>query len=238
MPRTHHQNLSNVTIDTSLNAHCKLLNKLPLEIRQQIYTEVLKDDAYGHRSRIVTEKGRLTSVLGCECNQNRLVQRLALLKTCRQVYTEAIDLFYSSWVFHIHDLDTLISLTRTVVPHRLAKIKILQLCFGNCWPSSIKGDLISGLTNEEISSTVVNKLTGLKELHLNIYQHTHVELPYGTAESERKTLEPLLILRGLEDFDLRYVHGHQHHDDNCIDTSPEAVAFREYVKGVVCTPKG
>ena len=34
MPRTHHQNLSNVIIDTSLNAHCKLLNKLPLEIRQ------------------------------------------------------------------------------------------------------------------------------------------------------------------------------------------------------------
>lgn len=69
MPRTHHQNLSNVTIDTSLNAHCKLLNKLPLEIRQQIYTEILKDDAYDHCSRIVTEKGRLTSVPGCEFDQ-------------------------------------------------------------------------------------------------------------------------------------------------------------------------
>ena len=34
------------------------------------------------------------------------------------------------------------------------------------------------------------------------------------------------------------MHGHQHHDDNGIDTPPEAVAFREYVKGVVCTPKG
>ena len=34
------------------------------------------------------------------------------------------------------------------------------------------------------------------------------------------------------------MHGHQHHDDNGVDTSPEAVAFREYVKGVVCTPKG
>lgn len=215
--------------------------------------------------------------------QYRPVQRLALLKTCRQVYTEAIDLFYSSWVctmssitdsmnahvltaktwgflpsvysfprhisiadyrqrnkkltrkyqqvFHIDDLDTLISLTRTIVPHRLAKIKSLQLCFENCWPSSMKGDLISGLTSEEVWSIVVNKLTGLMELDLSIYQHTHVELPYGTAESERKTLEPLLILRGLEDFDLHYVHGHQHHDDNGIDTSPEAAAFREYVKG-------
>ena len=123
--------------------------------------------------------------------QYRPVQRLALLKTCGQVYTDAIDLFYSSWVctmssttdsvnahiltakhglpafcvflrhilipdcrqwnkkltrkyqqvFHIDDLDTLISLTRTIVPYRLARIKILQLCFENCWPSSVKGDL-------------------------------------------------------------------------------------------------
>lgn len=34
------------------------------------------------------------------------------------------------------------------------------------------------------------------------------------------------------------MHGHQHHDDNGVDTSPEAVAFREYVKGVVRTPEG
>ena len=34
------------------------------------------------------------------------------------------------------------------------------------------------------------------------------------------------------------MHGHQHHNDNGIDTSPEAAAFREYVKGVVGTPKG
>ena len=34
------------------------------------------------------------------------------------------------------------------------------------------------------------------------------------------------------------MHGHQHHDDNGVDTFPEAVAFREYMKGVVCTPKG
>ena len=102
----------------------------------------------------------------------------------------------------------------------------------------MKGDLISGLNSEEVWSIVVNKLTGLMELDLSIYQHTHVELPYGTAESERKTLEPLLILRALENFDLHCVHGHQHHNDNGIDTSPEAAAFREYVKGVVGTPKG
>ena len=69
MPRTDHQNLSIVAINSSLNASCKLLSLLPLEIRQQIYAEVLEDDAYGHASRIVTEKGRLISVPGCGCDQ-------------------------------------------------------------------------------------------------------------------------------------------------------------------------
>ena len=67
-PRMEHQNLSSIAIDSSTNANCLFLTMLPLEIRLQVYTEVLshvKFDKY----ITLTAHGLLTFPSCCQVCQ-------------------------------------------------------------------------------------------------------------------------------------------------------------------------
>ena len=46
-------------------------------------------------------------------------RRAALLKTCRQTYLEAIDILYTTNTFVLHDIPTLITLSKTIPSQRL-----------------------------------------------------------------------------------------------------------------------
>lgn len=56
---------------------------------------------------------------------------VALLKTCRQVYTEAAHVLYAANAFDVNHLNTFVSFCRTIIPSRLAAIKSLHLS----WPT-------------------------------------------------------------------------------------------------------
>ncbi|MCJ1470032.1 hypothetical protein MMC07_008677 [Pseudocyphellaria aurata] len=122
---------------------CALLSRLPLELRLQIYAFVFGGPVIhlvqiprriAHtRCRLsaaqdATRKCRpatwapLDSRLGTVATAN-----LALLKTCRRVYTEAAHVLYATNTFDVNALSTFLGFTRTVTPSRLAAITRLNL---------------------------------------------------------------------------------------------------------------
>lgn len=133
-----------------------LLNRLPLEVRQLIWSAAIG----GYLLHIVRAENRLLAIscpenIGMELNtrehgcwgQNfdhelseptlykgpthghpaKPANLLPLLQTCRMVYSEAIPILYGNNIFDIDHLDTLICLDRKVLPHRLAQIHTLNL---------------------------------------------------------------------------------------------------------------
>jgi len=167
------------------------------------------------------------------------LQRLALLKTCRQIYVEAIPVLYSNWKFYIRDMETLIHLSTTILPQRLATIRSLHMTLPICFDHEPYSQLAVGW------DTVATRMTGLRHFALRWSYYVcgnHPPNTSGWAQSlERKYLEPLLRIRGLEDFDLeydRYDTPDEDDEGDSFDTSAEAVAWKEHLKRVVCTPRG
>ncbi|KAI9932452.1 hypothetical protein ASPWEDRAFT_63515 [Aspergillus wentii DTO 134E9] len=52
---------------------------------------------------------------------------LPLLQTCQFIYSETIDMIYQDNIFHLTNTDTLMNLSRTILPHRFNQIRILHL---------------------------------------------------------------------------------------------------------------
>lgn len=54
-----------------------------------------------------------------------------LLKTCRQIYCEAIDILYANNAFVVHRPETLYFLAETVLPHRLRSIRSFYMAWSS-----------------------------------------------------------------------------------------------------------
>ncbi|KAL8831152.1 MAG: hypothetical protein Q9191_001026 [Dirinaria sp. TL-2023a] len=133
---------------TSDQAHCAFLRVLPYDVRRVIYEFVLAGRTFhvirlrkrlrhvectrhGRRSSdnsscwgISTVDGRSVKALETEGFGGGL---LDLLRTCRQIYTEGIEILYSRNTFDVNRPESLISLSTILLPQRLDSIAYLQL---------------------------------------------------------------------------------------------------------------
>jgi hypothetical protein len=69
---------------------------------------------------------------------------LGLLQTCRQIYTEAVDLLYSENTFDFATAESFNSFAKTVLPRRLAVTTALDMGFFHIFdltPMLIRGPL-------------------------------------------------------------------------------------------------
>lgn len=126
-----------------MNAGCLLLNKLPLEIRLQIYEYVLG----GNLIHLIQIPRRIAHV---RCRASRVPDHLrecrpasripnhpwlrsvssanlAFLKTCRQIYMEAISILYTTNTFDINQLSTFLFFSKSILSDRLRCITSLHL---------------------------------------------------------------------------------------------------------------
>lgn len=130
------------------NSRSPLL-RLPLELRQQIFTEVLGGDTLhliqlpkrlGHiRCTYQSENGQWDHARNCfppgliqtyhryDMNQppESTDTCIALLKVCRQIYRDASQILYQTNTFDINHPTTLLYLA--ITPHRLQSIRSLQI---------------------------------------------------------------------------------------------------------------
>ncbi|KAL8931076.1 MAG: hypothetical protein Q9208_000179 [Pyrenodesmia sp. 3 TL-2023] len=147
LPAHRPRSLSTVAVGKA-NARCQFLSMLPLEIRQEIYKYVV-----GSKRIHIVRKGKHIAHIRCKCLEETDFTRecrpgatgthegdskisftsngnVALLRTCRQIYTEAIEIMYSSNTFDFDHQDLFLFFARSILPQRLARIRNLHLCLG------------------------------------------------------------------------------------------------------------
>ncbi|KAI4122487.1 MAG: hypothetical protein LQ341_007299 [Variospora aurantia] len=192
------------------------LTRLPLEVRQDIYTYVLGSNL----THIVCKQGRLAHVR-CKHTQEMDHQRLcrtaaigtchdetsmlastsngniALLGSCSQIYNEATDLLYSSNTFDFDHQDLFLFFARSILPSRLASIRCLHL---NLKVSSIKQPFIwadNAPNGWSLMWEIIGRdMPGLKHLRVRLVGWTGA--PFPTMEDW--WMESMLQVKNLKTF--------------------------------------
>ncbi|KAI4101774.1 MAG: hypothetical protein LQ345_007399 [Seirophora villosa] len=127
-------------------AQSAFLTRLPLEVRQEIYAYVI-----GGSLAHIVRKGRKLAHVRCKHSQGEDLLRwcrtaaigtchdnasmlastsngnIALLRSCSQIYNEAIGLLYASNTFDFDHQDLFLFFSRSILPPRLAAIRRLHL---------------------------------------------------------------------------------------------------------------
>ena len=134
---------------------------------------------------------------------------LPLLLTCRQIYTESIDLLYSSHVFSFADTGMLNVIASTILPQRLKSIRKLHLerALPHQEPFGVPiSDYDSECSREEAKilrdfCQLVNRMEGLQELRIDIF---NLEKRFHkSAAIEEGVLGPFAMIKPLRVFKIR-----------------------------------
>ncbi|MCJ1225166.1 hypothetical protein MMC12_001815 [Toensbergia leucococca] len=201
------------------------LTKLPPEIRLQIYAYLLGDSVL----HLVHLRHRLTHVrcaspapLDAPLDAPHVCYpstgghhlypiyiglnprlEIAILRTCRQIYTEAMPVLYSTNTFDMDNLDCLIYLSQTIRRTRLASIRTLNLSWmPHCVPlvtettAASKEAPYDDQTWLHFWGIVATQMPGLVNLKL------HLRPMSGEFQDEAIWLKPLFQLNGLKSFDM------------------------------------
>ncbi|KAL8812550.1 MAG: hypothetical protein Q9200_000950 [Gallowayella weberi] len=197
------------------------LTRLPLEIRQEIYNYIVGGNLVHvvrkgqHLAHVRCKPGRefdyqrdcrpyasytchsAASSMGFTANGNT-----ALLRTCRQVYAEAVRIMYSHNTFDFDHQDLFLLFSRSLLPQRLRAIRILHLYCkekGLRWPFLRTGAGPSAwcLTWQVIK----DEMPGLQHLRVKIIGEQGSSYP---SEDLAWWVRPMLQVRGLKSFHLEF----------------------------------
>ncbi|KAF7115557.1 hypothetical protein CNMCM5793_002651 [Aspergillus hiratsukae] len=142
---------------------------------------------------------------------------LALLRTCRAVYTEAADFPYVSRLFDVDDLHTFVAFSLTIDPHRLHAIRRLTVQWTPVWQPMAgqehKASIYAHTHNDRLWALFWSRVAacrGLEELRLSIDLGRFTRATDGgLLGGQRLRLDvrepwvaPLLSVRGLRVFEL------------------------------------
>lgn len=215
--------------------YCTFLAKLPLELRFKIYKYVLGYSIihiFALRRRMGHAKCSANKESDIEraclpqdheytCrhpiwgddepwNPPTLSQAdLALLRTCRQIYAESIDIPYSSNMFDFATAESFNSFARTILPRRLAVITSLAIGFFDIfeWPRRIlRGPLETSHPHHPIDleqdwdpmwNTIKTQMPGLRELRVVLFGPQ-----LWNPSVQEMLVKPMQGLEGLEAFQL------------------------------------
>jgi len=118
---------------------------------------------------------------------------LNMLRTCRRVYTEAIVILYSHNTFDVNGPEAMISLSQTLLPHRLVAIRSLQLTWAFFHPAHTVYDGDKILLNGDealwkVCWAVVGGMKGVSNIRIWLSMSPAVE---AARQPEEEMLEPL-----------------------------------------------
>jgi hypothetical protein len=210
------------------------LFKLPLELREVIYTSLL-----GNNKLHIIRKNRRLGHLTCKSDEyrdcpatldgwTRELRRSCLgnynrdgiwiddaeptdgdivpfLQSCRQAYSEAISILYSTNTFSFHDLDCIRYFSASVLPMRLDTVRSIDICWQFRWPSydTLAQRLLAGTQyppHDEASWEdcwrIISGMKGLKRIEVVIQDSVNIADPV----KEQSMLEPLRQVTHVPDF--------------------------------------
>jgi hypothetical protein len=145
---------------------------------------------------------------------------LGVLRTCRQLYREGIDVLYSRNIFDANDAETVLFLARTIRPQRLKAIKHLQINAKDPWPcqdiSGVQSDnFVLHTMNDwppwvECCKLIGSQMTGLQSLtvRVGVFEQRDAHAPNVNRDFRRGLYNTMLGairdsgIKGLEGFRL------------------------------------
>lgn len=191
---------------------CTFLSKVPGEIRNIVYLLVL-----GNRNlclydcRTVASKQRLThhEVYGTEHGHSHgsthpRCNKLALLQTCRQLYSEASAILYSTNRFQLgtlHSIKAFNQFVEAASPSRLAYISSLKIsCEVDCFEPG--HPLASKMFKRwrKMWNAVVEQMSGLRHLTLLLQNTGSLVDGYIQLSADSYWVKPFLRIRNLDTF--------------------------------------
>ncbi|KAI4111210.1 MAG: hypothetical protein LQ339_000671 [Xanthoria mediterranea] len=208
-----------------------ILRRLPMELRLHIYSLALAADDMAHsmiHKGITCPKPPEVLVFSTQYQYRRIPphfrhdyhfedvvvsissrrsksKRAALLRTCRQVYAETLDLLYEQRTF-VMNARSFTALAAMVPQHSLDRIRHIQFTLKaearadspySCCEARV---LFQWITFWPIVANMKN----LQTLSVNIRDLVGSTVEIADDHRSRPVLEPLLALHGLERFDLQY----------------------------------
>ena len=193
-----------------------LFSTLPIEIRRLIYQEIIVGDTPNFRilqkryqprlghlrhaprpDRVVFDDswwGRVGThhdLCHCCAREETDGDLLALLLTCRQTYSEAIDLLYQLPVFEFKDPSTLLAFRPTVLPQRLNAIKAVHLAW------EVKADALllkPGMRRWRQCCEILSKMYGLRQLTVVLQGRV------ASSDTVRGYMQHLRLIRHVDEF--------------------------------------
>ncbi|KAL8931344.1 MAG: hypothetical protein Q9211_007033 [Gyalolechia sp. 1 TL-2023] len=257
-PREEDDNISNLELDQTKGFDLSLLKRLPLEIRQEIYGYVLGRQEnclilLPFKIRAVPEGHHIskTDVVWASTN-GRVIsgngkrfwpQRPALLRTCRQIYTEAISLLYSDNTFIIKHPELLLRFAKAIPPQRLDCIRTLRVCLQpwHCGVVSQWAHTPSRREEWESFWRIVAAMQNLMNLDVEIVDEIYSH-PWAEEQNISQILLPsLLRLRGLHTFrltvNIRHATSYFQRGMEAVPLTRETKALMELIEKLVKLPR-
>ncbi|KAL8994204.1 MAG: hypothetical protein Q9188_007133 [Gyalolechia gomerana] len=257
-PRAEDDNISSLELDQVKGFDASLLKRLPLEIRQEIYGYVLGRQEnclilLPFKIRAVPEGHYISKTDVCWASTNERVisgngerfwsQRPALLRTCRQIYMEAISLLYSGNTFIIKHPELLLRFAKAIPPQRLDCIRTLRICL-QPWHCGFVSHWAHSPSRREEWETcwkIVAAMQNLLNLDVEIV-HELYSHPWTEEQNICQTLLPsLLRLRGLHSFRLaviiRHATSYSQRGWEVVPLTKETKALMQMIEELVKLPR-
>ncbi|KAI4175613.1 MAG: hypothetical protein LQ346_008051 [Caloplaca aetnensis] len=259
-PRRDEDNISSLELDPSVGLEDSLLNRVPLEIRQEIYSYVLgRQDNFlimvPFKIRAVLDSctwdrnhrdhPERTDPLDIKANGQRITdqrrrfwpQRTALLCTCRQAYAEAIGLLYTQNTFVITHPQMLFRFAKSIPIQRFNSIRNLRVSFStpSCGALSYWTFNYWRRAEWEMFWKLVASMDDLRTLRVDILDWTAENLsPHNSL------LRDISHIRGLQIFrlNIRRIHRLLGAFMDGIEVQPEGTNdFIRCIEAAVVLPK-
>ncbi|KAK2858446.1 hypothetical protein FQN49_004727 [Arthroderma sp. PD_2] len=157
------------------------------------------------------------------CNRSG-ISALPFLRSCRKVYTEAIDLLYSKRTFSFEQPYAFYAMAHSILPRRLRLVSSIEIIpwdwnvfYDDCrWQTPRESTLTKQYFNaaetphntwEVVCDTLAKKMDGLKHLRLRVYSRLRRTLsscePYPSyREATEIMCRPMYQIRGVETFEV------------------------------------
>ncbi|KAL8921652.1 MAG: hypothetical protein Q9172_003900 [Xanthocarpia lactea] len=192
--------------DTASHQHTvglghSMLSRLPLEIRQQIYGYVLGAEEHYQLGGSSGFNHPLCSTQ-CTIAYHPNFQRAALLRTCSQVYAEAVDLLYQKSTFIIKSPDGLSAFAATVAPRQLDQIHHIRIEINGERSDDVPLFAYDDMRYWKRFWKTVANISHLRTLRVHLEYGFPLFSQMGCGSFFKPILRPLLGLSGLQEFKL------------------------------------
>lgn len=195
------------------------LAKLPLELRQQIYSEYYEDAVLNISRTVNGLQTRLTASTDSHNPRYNKTDRryrhvetglLDLPLTCRQVYAESIDYLYSCNTFRCAHPTDILGLQKEFLPQRFEAITSLRFEFAYFWLLEDHGDGSRQVIKDEWRKVweVVASLPHLERVVVRLFgagrrNGRPMGVDYPNDEVGDAVLEPLRLVTRPKLFDVQ-----------------------------------